>query len=163
MTRPDFLLDGGVAYLLSRKDGGRLADLRKPLCLARELVRNDCAFRCYLDRNLPYRVREEDRALLDLLIAEHSDTFSVAPQGVAAEEYLLLRAAAFDATILSAVPFSSESEFLDRFPWLAEPGRCLPVEERDGLLSCPPFANADYAGLTAFDLYDDLLTTLPRP
>ncbi len=157
-----FVLDGGgIACLgLARRDGARLADLRRPLAVACGLARGDRRFRCYLDRNLPYRLREEDRGLLDLLLAEHAETFPIVPPGAAPEDFILGRADAAEAALVGAGPPSYEAAYLDRYPWLSDPRRYLPVTERDGTLSCGGLFEADYRASSAFDLYDQLLLAL---
>jgi len=161
----DYVLDGGgIACLgLSRRDGERLADLRKPLAVARELARNDCRFLCYVDGNLPYRVREEDRGLLDLLLAEHPERFAIVPAKTAAEDYIFQRAGINEATLVTPVPASEETGYLDRYPWLRDPGRHMLVSERDGLIRCGSLEPAEFLDSTAFDLYDDLFPTLTKP
>lgn len=152
---------GGIACLgLRLRDAGRQADLRRPLCVALLVARSGAPFRCYVDANLPYRIRQEDRALLDLLAAEHPDEFPAVPPRADPTDYVLQRAASDGSAAVGPEGGIDAPEYAAAYPWLAAPGRLLAVgDDGEGALVAGGLS-LPYFSLDPFALYDELFPHL---
>ena len=164
VARQAHVVDGGALACLGLvlRDGGRRADLRAPLAVALRLAQGGSGVVCYLDRNLPYRVREDQRDLLDLLLSEHPESFRTVPPRAAAD-YLLQRAGPSGAAIVAPGDLLADPGVRERYPWLAQPGRWLRPRLAEGAIELSPDERIEPTGDTAFDLYHRLASHLKRP
>ncbi len=154
-----YVLDGSnlacIGMTLKREERG--ADLRKMLVLAREILYREEQFRCYFDPTIPYRVFEDQRNLLDILLNRHTQHFLKTPTRTSADSFLLQFANSIpNSVVISADDYSDHSGF----DFVRTQGRQLkPILEPEGI-NCPSFGVFPIVGLDVFDVYCDILPFL---